>query len=102
MVAYYWNCDSNAGMPSATAANIRETLQYCARALNPPDALTPQDILRRAKEVEARLGKGRLHEAIEVVVAEERERLSSLIGALWLNADDAHLLVDAARKVEAA
>lgn len=84
------------------AANIRETLQHCARVLNPPEALAPQEILRRAKQTEQQLGKGRLHEAIEVVVAQERERLSNLIGALWLNADDAHLLADAERKTEAA
>lgn len=84
------------------AENIRETLAFTGRVLNPPTALTPQEILRQAKQTELKLGKGRLHEAIEVVVAQERERLSSLLGALWLNADDAHLLADAEQKTEAA
>ncbi len=87
---------------NAAAINIRETLQYTARVLNPPDALTPQEILRRAKETERHLGRGRLHEAIEVVISEERIRLSNLLGALWLNGDDAHLLADAERKAGAA
>jgi predicted nucleic acid-binding protein len=84
-------------MPDA-AHNIRETLQHCARVLNPPDALTPQEILRRAKQTEEQLGKGRIHEAIEIVTADERRRLADLQGALWLNANDAHLLADAERK----
>lgn len=88
-------------MPDA-ANNIRETLAYTARVLNPPTALTPQEILRRAKKTEASLGKGRIHEAIELVVEDERKRLEDLRSALWFNADDAHLLADAERKAGAA